>query len=42
MSLIVYGLPLSLLVRKLRLCLIEKALDYQLEIILPFNQPDWF
>lgn len=42
MSLIVYGVPLSPFVRKLRLCLIEKALDYQLEIILPFNQPDWF
>lgn len=42
MSLIVYGVPLSPFVRKLRLCLAEKGLDYQLEIVLPFNQPDWF
>lgn len=42
MSLIVYGVPLSPFVRKLRLCLAEKGLDYQLEIILPFDQPDWF
>ena len=42
MSLIVYGVPLSPYVRKLRLCLAEKGLDYKLEIVLPFNQPDWF
>lgn len=42
MSLIVYGVPLSPFVRKLRLCLAEKELDYQLEIVLPFNQPQWF
>lgn len=42
MSLIVYGAPLSPFVRKLRLCLIEKGLDYQLEIVTPFGQPDWF
>ncbi|MDX1297529.1 MAG: glutathione S-transferase family protein [Pseudomonas sp.] len=43
MSLIVYGAPLSPFVRKVRLLLAEKALDYQLEIILPFGkQPDWF
>ncbi|WP_068826496.1 glutathione S-transferase family protein [Pseudomonas sp. BMS12] len=42
MSLIVYGAPLSPFVRKLRLCLLEKGLDYQLEIITPFGQPDWY
>lgn len=42
MSLIVYGAPLSPYVRKVRLLLAEKALDYQLEIVLPFAQPDWF
>jgi len=42
MSLIVYGVPLSPYVRKVRLCLAEKALAYQLEIILPFDQPAWF
>lgn len=39
MSLIVYGVPLSPYVRKLRLCLAEKQLDYQLVIVLPFDQP---
>ena len=42
MSLIVYGVPLSPYVRKLRLCLAEKQLDYQLVIVLPFDQPAWF
>lgn len=42
MSLIVYGVPLSPFVRKVRLCLAEKGLDYQLEIIFPFDQPSWF
>lgn len=42
MSLIVYGVPLSPFVRKLRLCLAEKALDYELKIVMPFNQPEWF
>ena len=42
MSLIVYGAPLSPFVRKLRLCLLEKGLDYQLEIVTPFAKPDWF
>jgi glutathione S-transferase len=42
MSLIVYGAPLSPFVRKLRLCLIEKGLDYQLEIVTPFGQPEWY
>lgn len=42
MSLTVYGAPLSPFVRKLRLCLAEKGLDYQLEIVLPFDQPSWF
>ncbi|WP_298188250.1 glutathione S-transferase family protein [uncultured Pseudomonas sp.] len=43
MSLIVYGAPLSPFVRKVRLLLAEKALDYQLELILPFGkQPDWY
>lgn len=42
MSLIVYGVPLSPYVRKLRLCLAEKGLDYELVIVLPFDQPTWF
>lgn len=42
MSLTVYGVPLSPFVRKVRLCLAEKALDYQLETVLPFDQPSWF
>ncbi|GIU49128.1 glutathione S-transferase family protein [Shewanella algidipiscicola] len=42
MSLILYGVPLSPFVRKVRLCLAEKALDYQLEIISPFDQPSWY
>ncbi|MGH8433873.1 MAG: glutathione S-transferase family protein [Pseudomonas sp.] len=42
MSLTVYGAPLSPFVRKLRLFLAEKGLDYQLEIITPFGQPAWY
>ncbi|MFP6850768.1 MAG: glutathione S-transferase family protein [Pseudomonas sp.] len=42
MSLIVYGAPLSPFVRKVRLFLAEKGLDYQLEVILPFGQPAWY
>ncbi|MEO4048152.1 glutathione S-transferase family protein [Pseudomonas sp. CAU 1711] len=42
MNLIVYGAPLSPFVRKLRLCLLEKGLDYQLEIVTPYGQPDWY
>ncbi|WAC43943.1 glutathione S-transferase family protein [Pseudomonas sp. SL4(2022)] len=42
MSLTLYGAPLSPFVRKVRLFLAEKALDYQLEIILPFGQPAWY
>lgn len=37
-----YGAPLSPFVRKARLCLHEKALDYQLEVIMPFATPDWY
>ncbi|CAM5236706.1 Glutathione S-transferase family protein OS=Stutzerimonas stutzeri OX=316 GN=CXK95_13270 PE=4 SV=1 [Stutzerimonas stutzeri] len=42
MTLTVYGAPLSPFVRKVRLCLLEKALDYQLEMVMPFNPPDWY
>ena len=42
MSIILYGVPLSPYVRKVRVCLAHKKLDYKLEIISPFNQPDWF
>lgn len=42
MSLTVYGAPLSPFVRKVRLFLAEKNMDYQLEIILPFGQPTWY
>lgn len=37
-----YGAPLSPFVRKVRLCLLEKGLDYELEMVNPFRQPDWF
>ncbi|MBS7661152.1 glutathione S-transferase family protein [Pseudomonas lalucatii] len=42
MSLTLYGAPLSPFVRKVRLYLLESGLDYQLEIVLPFGQPDWY
>lgn len=42
MSLIVYGAPLSPFVRKVRICLLEKRLDYQLEIVMPFTPPEWY
>lgn len=42
MSLTVYGAPLSPFVRKLRVFLAEKGLEYQLQIITPFGQPDWY
>lgn len=42
MSLTVYGAPLSPFVRKVRLCLLEKDLPYELEIVTPFGQPAWY
>lgn len=42
MSLTLYGAPLSPFVRKVRLYLLEKGLDYQLEVVSPFSQPSWF
>lgn len=42
MSLIVYGASLSPFVRKVRACLLEKQLDYTMELIIPWSQPDWF
>ncbi|MES2821741.1 MAG: glutathione S-transferase family protein [Pseudomonadota bacterium] len=42
MSLTVYGAPLSPFVRKLRLCLAEKGLEYRLEVIMPVGQPAWY
>lgn len=42
MSLTLYGAPLSPFVRKVRLYLLEKGLDYQLEVVTPFGQPAWF
>jgi glutathione S-transferase len=42
MSLTVFGAPLSPFVRKVRLCLLEKGLDYQLEVVMPFTPPDWY
>lgn len=42
MSLILFGASLSPFVRKVRACLIEKKLDYTMELILPFKQPDWY
>lgn len=37
-----FGAPLSPFVRKAQVCLQEKGLDYQLEVIMPFNTPDWY
>ncbi|MDY0250903.1 MAG: glutathione S-transferase family protein [Pseudomonas sp.] len=42
MGLILYGASLSPFVRKVRACLLEKQLDYTMELILPRNQPDWY
>lgn len=42
MSLTLYGAQLSPFVRKTRLCLLEKALDYQLEVVMPFTPPEWY
>jgi glutathione S-transferase len=42
MALIVYGSSLSPFVRKVRVVLAEKGLDYTLEQINPFAPPDWF
>ncbi len=42
MSLTLFGAPLSPFVRKVRLYLLEKGLDYQLEVVSPFSQPSWF
>lgn len=40
MSLIIYGTPLSPFVRKVRVCLAEKGLDYELEEVSPFDPPE--
>jgi glutathione S-transferase len=42
MALILYGSSLSPFVRKVRVVLAEKGLDYSLEQINPFAPPDWF
>lgn len=42
MSMTVYGAPLSPFVRKLCLCLLEKELEYEQEVIMPFGQPAWY
>lgn len=42
MSLTLFGAPLSPFVRKARLCLLEKGLDYQLEVVMPFTPPEWY
>lgn len=42
MSRILYGAPLSPFVRKARVCLQEKGLDHQLEMVMPFTPPDWY
>ncbi len=42
MPLIVFGAPLSPFVRKVRVCLLEKGLDYQLEVVMPFTPPEWY
>lgn len=42
MALIVYGAPLSPFVRKVRVVMAEKGLEYQLESVNPFAPPEWF
>lgn len=42
MSLTLYGAQLSPFVRKANLCLLEKALDYQFEVVMPFTPPEWY
>lgn len=42
MALIVYGASLSPFVRKVRVVLAEKGLDYSLENVVPFAPPEWF
>ncbi len=42
MPITLYGAPLSPFVRKARLCLLEKGLDHQLEVIMPFTPPEWY
>lgn len=42
MSLTVFGAPLSPFVRKVRLYLGQRELDYQLEVVMPFGQPEWY
>jgi glutathione S-transferase len=42
MSLTVFGVPLSPFVRKVRLCLLEKGLEYRLETVMPFTPPQWY
>ena len=42
MPLTVFGAPLSPFVRKVRLCLAEKGMDYELEMVMPFTPPEWY
>ncbi len=42
MSLIIYGGAISPFVRKVRVFLAEKGLDYKLEQVSPFQPPEWF
>lgn len=42
MGLIVYGGAISPFVRKVRVFLAEKGLDYKLEQVSPFQPPEWF
>ena len=42
MPITLYGAPLSPFVRKTRLCLLEKGLDYALEVVMPFTPPEWY
>lgn len=42
MSITLFGAPLSPFVRKVRICMQEKQLGYELEVIMPFDVPDWY
>ncbi|MGB0467429.1 MAG: glutathione S-transferase family protein [Pontibacterium sp.] len=42
MAIILHGAPLSPYVRKVRVLLAEKSLEYKLEVVLPYAQPEGY
>ena len=41
-DLVIYGVKGSPFVRKVQVFLAEKALEYEIETVMPFPPPDWF